>query len=482
MYFFVKPKGIKREDCKVNVMSLGSQYNAEHLSTRRREKVEQDKTAQVKSDEAYNKSSSGVNSTQQCHSSGSCLPLSSTVNTINPPSSSALAMSSNGSDTSASATEAIKDLPSMDYSTELMGERSTEHGIPHDQSSPQSVVQWQPSCSSLPQPHSTALLPLTVHSSTLPSCSDLAMADSDSSTCPLESLVENKPRVPTEQESHTVLEKTNNATESLKKTDGQLLLAEESINGCSHESNYPTADGRVCSGRGVEEATASSAELGTSVCDELREGPMEEHDPEGNNVYQTTDHSKSEKSCPSVDTHVQDTPSQVVDLPCKEHAPFIPHSISETLKEAQHSTESLQTSAHSGWSTTSKETYELNNAIGAMSCDTPNLSGTELIRREQSLPPSDSPLDLHPVIKEEDHQARVLNATQQVEHCVSSLVFIPRGLSQGPWTPPGPIMEVHRGSSPTSMTASTPDLAPDLEMDLYGISYSLDTSLNDSQH
>ena len=470
-----------REDCKVHVTSLSSQYNVEHLSTRRREKVNL-KTAQVQSDEAYNKSSGGVNSTQHCHSSGSCLPLSSTVNTTTPPSSSALAMSSSGSGASASPPEAIKDQPSMDYSTELTGGRSIEHGMLCGRSSPQNVVQWQPSCSSLPQPHSTTLLPLTVHSSTLPSCSDLATADSDSSICPLESLVEIKPRVPTGQESHTVLEDTNNATESLKKTDGQLLLAEESINGRSHESNYPTADTRedvVCSGRGVEEATASSAELGTSICDDLREGCMEAHDPEGNNVYQTTDHFKSEKSCSCVDTHVQDTPSEAVDLPCKEHAPFIPHSISETLKKAQHSTKSLQTSVHSGWSTTSKET---NNAIGAMSFDAPNLSGTELIRREQSLPPSDSSLDLHPVIKEEDHQARVLNATQQVEHCVSSLVFIPRGLSQGPWTPPGPVMEVHRGSSPTSMTASTPDLAPDLEMDLYGISYSLDTSLNDSQH
>lgn len=272
------------------------------------------------------------------------------------------------------------------------------------------------------------------------------MADSDSSTGPLESLVENKPWVATEQESHIMLEETNNATESLKK-NGQLLVAE----------------------------------LDASVRDKqlLREVSMtqsgEEHDPEENNVYITKDHSKNEKSCLSV----KDSPSEAVgtQLPCKEHAPFISHSISETLKKAQHSTESLQTSVHSGWSTTSKETSvsELNNAIGAVSHDTPNLSGTDFIRREQSLPPSNSPLDLHSVTKGEDHQASVLNATQQVEHCVSSLVFIPRGLSQGP---PGPVMEVHHGSSPTSITASTPDLAPDLEMDLYGISYSLD----DAQH
>lgn len=480
-----------RDDCKVNVTSVGSQdksVNAEHLSTWRR-KTEQDRTAQVESDEACNRSSSesGVYSTQQLHSSGSRLPPVFPSSTSTPPPSSALAMSSTGSGTSESLSEATKDQPCTDYITG----RSTGHGNmsnePHDRSPP------QPSCSSLPQPHSTTLLSSTVHSSILPSCSNLATADSDSSTGPLESLVEKNSRsgptlvgrVSTEHENLIVMTVSERADSATEKSNDRLLPAEESRNGLSsHESNHTTATEDVlCSGRAVED-TASSAELGTSVCDELlligvtQSG--EPHDPEGNNAYKTVDHSQSEKSCLSVEefvTHVQDTPNEAVatPLPCKEHVPFIPHSISETLKKAQHSTESLQTSVHSGWSTTSKE---LNNAISAMSCDTPNVSGIELIRREPSLPQGESTLDLHPVTEEEDsasHRARVLNATQQVEHCVSSLVFIPRGLSQGPCPLPGPVVGVGRTSSPTSLTASTPDLAPDLEMDLYGISYSLDS-------
>ena len=54
-----------------------------------------------------------------------------------------------------------------------------------------------------------------------------------------------------------------------------------------------------------------------------------------------------------------------------------------------------------------------------------------------------------------------LQSDPSVGQCVgqsgSSLVFLPRGLS-------------------SLSRATTPDLAPDLEMDLYGISYSLDES------
>ena len=48
---------------------------------------------------------------------------------------------------------------------------------------------------------------------------------------------------------------------------------------------------------------------------------------------------------------------------------------------------------------------------------------------------------------------------QTVEQSGSSLVFVPRGLSHGPLS---------------QSRSTTADLAPDLEMDLYGISYSLD--------
>lgn len=489
------------EHCTVN-----SKKKAGNVASWRREKsdskeeVEQDGsgTTEVKSNEARSRSSSesGTYSLQQWQSSDSSLPqplrtvvLSSTVHSTTSLSSSTPALASK-SDPSVHPPDTIsKDCPSTDVVIDLIHlEGEFTDGImgndSHDRLSSESVLkQWQ--SSDMSSPHSTAQLSSTVHNSTFPSCQDLAMSIGPQEPQPMARCLVTDPKLPTEQENLTISEETDNATaDSLticSKTDGQQLtnLPAEGIAKLNTKEDS----------RGV---VPSSAELKISVRNELLiigegsrtvcvEAPdLEEHKNEG--------HFKSENSCLSVDhlgTHVmsseaidhEDVDTQVLH---KEHGSLAPQSISETLKKAQNSTESQQTSVHSGW-TTIKET----SGIGAMSCDTPNVNDIRLVKREQSLPHSNIPFDLHSATMEEDlnsHQASVFTATQQMEHCVSSLMFIPRGLSQGPCTLPGPVLGVQHGSSPTSVSASTADLAPDLEMDLYGISYSLDTSLDGSQH
>ena len=114
--------------------------------------------------------------------------------------------------------------------------------------------------------------------------------------------------------------------------------------------------------------------------------------------------------------------------------------ISEILKKAQQSTETLETSSHS----------------------------------EEWLPSNDDKL----IQVNESHQSVATNDTMQ--SCGSSLVFIPRGLSHSPLsihnphsTPePHVPLSIHNPHSTPEPPSN--DLAPDMEMDLYGISYSLD--------
>ena len=77
------------------------------------------------------------------------------------------------------------------------------------------------------------------------------------------------------------------------------------------------------------------------------------------------------------------------------------------------------------------------------------------------------------VCNEPHHSA--INSLSSLQLCESSLVFLPRGLSHGPLP-----MSTSQPSPPPAEHSDPPttDLAPDLEMDLYGISYSLDETLD----
>lgn len=75
-----------------------------------------------------------------------------------------------------------------------------------------------------------------------------------------------------------------------------------------------------------------------------------------------------------------------------------------------------------------------------------------------------------------DMLCTVETSTHQVSAHGSSLVFIPRGLSGGSQPHPLPLDLPSLHHVPSEVMAT--DLAPDLELDMYGISYSLDKPLD----
>ena len=221
----------------------------------------------------------------------------------------------------------------------------------------------------------------------------------------------------------------------------------------------------------------------------------------------------------------------------KKHVlqPVIQLGISGILKKATRSIVSLQSSAQSGWSSSSKgagqdDTGAICHDVQSVNDDEPvhfvrseHLGATVSDHSHHSAPYSASDLhsaphsahdlslvqhsarDLHSAphsacdLHSAPHSARGLHsaphcahdlqsvsvggelvrvqgATQWVEPSRSSLVFVPRGLSRGPWAPSNlPLPSSRHEDTPWPLNTSGADLAPDLEMDLYGISYSLDT-------
>ena len=198
------------------------------------------------------------------------------------------------------------------------------------------------------------------------------------------------------------------------------------------------------------------------------------------------------KGVPAFGVHASDTSDTTEKLrsPCdntyaqEKHTlqPIIQLGISAILKKATRSVESLQFSAHSGWSSSSKGAGQ--EDTGPMAHDIQSVSDVNLVRSEQSggtvsdyshhQAPHNAiphgPYDLSSATV-----GGVQGATQWVEPSGSSLVFVPRGLSGGPRAPSNlPLPPANPGED-TSVNTTGADLAPDLEMDLYGISYSLES-------
>ena len=149
--------------------------------------------------------------------------------------------------------------------------------------------------------------------------------------------------------------------------------------------------------------------------------------------------------------------------------------ISEMLDRVTHPTDSSSVSDQSAWSSASLQELLYGEVCHAVDSTNDN---KQIVSSEQSsveavhptpmlesAPQSVCPSDLLASVAEDaSRQGSMQGSPQQVLRCRSSPVFIPRGLSQWPLQP----------------DRSNTDLAPDLEMDLYGISYSLDESLGDT--
>lgn len=398
----------------------------------------------------------------------------------------------------------------------------------------------QPSSSSVPQHCSTGALSSTPHYSTLPS-SALAMASSDSSSTspPVETLGKEQPNVSatdleggsTEQKLGRDVTSTPSAEEKecsspVLPSDAQLAADVPIELNTNLEPSTQTSREFVAAREDESDATftvKTAVHVETELTQELlitEEEPwMATADPEGNGlcVYKSPEQSsvscslgKSVPAFEDFEVHVHDTSSKtnakeelrashenVSAQLCYEEPALLPVTqlgISGILKKAMHSTESLQSSVHSGWSSTSKDASRARARASGATCvsDDKSISTVRSDQLSSAEPGSDcmqksatqcaSLNDLHSAYVGGDfsQQVGMQSATQQVEHRVSSLMFVPRGMSRGPHPLPSalglqPSSPPHTGHEDSLSTA---DLAPDLEMDLYGISYSLDDSLD----
>ena len=261
---------------------------------------------------------------------------------------------------------------------------------------------------------------------------------------------------------------------------------------CGEKSSTPSAT-RPCV------ATEASTELtdGMPITEAADSGSEREdlhNTPEQSSVCESC--SLLGKAVPAFGIHALDTSSTTEELrsppennmfaqESSEKRKFLQLGISAILKKATRSVES--SSVHSGWSSSSTGVGQ--DDTSAMTHDIQSVSDAHLVRSEQSDGAvsdyshhsallSSCELHLVPYVPHDLRSATeggVQGATQWVEPSGSSLVFVPRGLSGGPRAPSNLPLPPGNPDEDISVNTTGNDLAPDMEMDLYGISYSLDS-------
>ena len=142
--------------------------------------------------------------------------------------------------------------------------------------------------------------------------------------------------------------------------------------------------------------------------------------------------------------------------------------ITEAVKAATPSSDSLQSLVQSCYSSSSKEQAKVISGLYTVTISD-SKSAEVSASVHHTAPHGTSDLYATTAVT-----GTMETATQQVQAHGSSLLFIPRGLSGGPQSHPLSLSSLPH--EPSEVT--TTDLAPELEMDMYGISYSLDEPLD----
>ena len=289
-----------------------------------------------------------------------------------------------------------------------------------------SVRQWQSSCSSLTQPCSTEeALSSPAHAS--PHTVD--------SGCSGENM-------PTAESFATHVDITS-SRKTMEVDKRPIMSAVALSSGSPRRSD---TDPKIT--HSIEPFTSSVSCAMASSEEELGDSPATDKTSPSGGTRAAYSMTKDHQSPPTAVDHELSHEEQ----PLQEKNQLV---ISEMLDHVTHPTNSSSVSDQSAWSSAK----ELLHGEVCHAVDSTN-DNKQIVSIEQS-----SVEAVHPTpMLDASRQGSMQGSPQQVLRRGSSPVFIPRGLSQGPLQP----------------DRSCTDLAPDLEMDLYGISYSLDESLGDT--